>query len=537
MLYGADAIVETLKQAGVEVVFGIPSIHNIRLYEALRNEPAIKHILCRHESTATHMADGYARAGNRLGVVIASTGPGTCYVLPALQEASGSCSPVLVITTNIPTAEIGKGLGVLHELENQEGLFTEVAKATVSVRSESELKSLVQKAIQIALSGRRGPVYLEVPLDLLDKQIVNEVEILPEKKDEEELSPDIQKALSVLLTSKQPIIIVGKEVVRADIATEVNRLAEKLGAPVITTTNGKGVIPEDHILSFGNVARRGVVREVVRYCDVALAIGTRLRAVDAKRRGLRLPKLIHIDWEGRWINRNFPAEVEVCGDLKKIVRALLERLDPVTSVKERISWIGDMHKRLKEELAGVRRTHREMEYLDVIRETLSRDSILVLDNTLLGYWAEYFYPCYCPSGLVGAKGSSTIGFAFAAAIGIKLACPDKPLVALIGDGGFLYSEQELATCIRYKIGFPVIVVNDNAYGVIAYLQRAAYQKEYESRLTNPDFVTLAKAYGARSLRVDSPKGLKEVLEPALASDDLWVIELNDTFPEPAFRRY
>jgi acetolactate synthase-1/2/3 large subunit len=537
MLCGAEVIVETLKQAGVEVVFGIPSIHNIRLYEAMRHEPAIKHILCRNESMATHMADGYARASNRLGVVIASTGPGTCYVLPALQEASGSCSPVLVITTNIPTTKIGKGLGVLHELENQELLFAELTKVTASVRSENEIRPLMEKAIQNALSARRGPVYLEIPFDLLDKKIVKEAEILQESRHEDAIGSDIDKALSILLTSKQPLMIIGREVVRADITDEVNKLAEKLGAPVITTTNGKGVIPEDHIQSFGNAARRGVVREMVQHCDMALAIGTRLRSVDAKRRGLRLPKLIHIDWDDRWINRNFPAEVEVCGDLKEIVKSLLERLDPVPSVEERMSWIGGMHQRLKEELAGIRKTNREMEYLDAIRETLSRDGILVIDNTMLGYWAEYFYPCYFPGGFVGAKGSSTIGFAFAGAIGTKLACPDKPLVALIGDGGFLYSEQELATCIRHKIGFPVIVVNDNAYGVIAYLQRAYYQNEYESRMINPDFVTLAQSYGAHSLRVDSPKGLKEVLEQALASDELWVIELHDTFPEPAFGRY
>jgi acetolactate synthase-1/2/3 large subunit len=530
-------MVQTLKQAGVEVVFGIPSIHNIRLYEALRHEPAITHILCRHESTATHMADGYARAGNRLGVVIASTGPGTCYVLPALQEASGSCSPVLVITTNIPTAKIGKGLGLLHELENQERLFADVSKATLSVRSESDIEPFFHQAIQTALAGRRGPVNVEVPLDLLDKVIAEEGEILPGNRDEAGLVPDMQKACSLLLTSKQPVIIVGKEVVRADITGEVIRIAEKLGAPVMTTANGKGVIPEDHILSIGNAARRGIVREVVQACDMALAIGTRLRAVDAKRRGLSLPRLIHIDWDGRWINRNFPAEVALCGDLQKIIRALLERLDPVPSVEKRMAWITDMQKRLKEERAGIRSAHRAMAYLDVIREALPRDGILVPDNTQLGYWAEYFYPCYCPGGFVGAKGSSTIGFAFAAAIGMKLACPDRPLVALIGDGGFLYSEQELATCIRHKIGFPVIVVNDNAYGIIAYLQRAAYQKEYESRLTNPDFVVLAKAYGARSLRVDTPKDLKEILEPALASGDLWVIELHDTFPEPPFGRY
>jgi thiamine pyrophosphate-dependent acetolactate synthase large subunit-like protein len=537
MVSGADGIVEALRRNEVSVVYGIPSVHNIRLYESLRKNPTIQHVLCRHETTAVHMADGFARARNQLGVVIASTGPGTGYMVPAIQEAWGSCSPVLLITTNIPTSKIGKGLGVLHELENQKSLFSTITKATILIRSEDDIQDLTQEAIHIALSGRPGPVYLEVPFDLLDKKISGKSEREPKKEEELVIPFDIEKAVSILRASKQPILIAGKEAIRVGASADVLALAEVLVAPVITTSNAKGIISEDHFLSIGNVARRGVVREIVQYCDVALAIGTRLREVDAKRRGLSLYRLIHIDWDGRWIDKNFPSEVALTGDIRLIIKTLLEKLKPAPSSKERLNWIKEMRNKLEEEVKEIRRAHVELEYLDVIRKLLPRESTLVIDNTQLGYWAEYFYPSYCPGGLIAARGSSTIGFAFAGAIGVKIAYPEKPILALIGDGGFLYSAQELATCVRHKIRFPIIVVNDNAYGVIAYLQHTAYKVEYESRLTNPDFVALANSYGVRGSRVDSPARLAKELEKALASEDLWIIELAATFPEPAFGRY
>jgi len=178
-----------------------------------------------------------------------------------------------------------------------------------------------------------------------------------------------------------------------------------------------------------------------------------------------------------------------------------------------------------------------MRYLDAIRQVLPRDSALVIVNTQLGYWAEYFYPSYQPNGLIAAKGSALLGFSFPAAIGAKVACPNKPVVSVIGDGGFLYTSQELATCVRHQIGFPLIVVNDNAYGVIGYLQRTAYKEEYEARLTNPDFVAFAGAFGVAATRVTSPEGLTQALEKALHSGGMHLIELQTDISAPPFGRY
>lgn len=540
MVTGAVGVVQALKDAKVSSVFGIPSIHNIGLYDILRREPSIRHIVCRHEAAATHMADGYARASGGLGVIISSTGPGAGFTVSALQEAWGSCSPVLMITTNIDAAKIGKGLGALHELEEQTSLFRTITKATFSVRAGEDFHAVTQRAIELALSGRPGPVCVEVPTDLLAGE-VKEPPSLSQGEGRREDSPlpkRIDEAVALLRRAKQPVIIVGTDAARADLAADLTALAEALCAPVIVSTPGKGVIAEDHHLSFGNAARRMVVKEIVPDCDVALAIGTRLREVDAKRRGLVLPQqLIHVDWDDRWVGKNFPPSVPLVGDLRAITQELRRQLQGEPYTGQRQERIAEWRRQADTEIARLRQELTEIRYLDTIRNLLPRDSALVIDNTQLGYWAEYFYPSYQPNGVIAAKGSALLGFSFPGAIGAKVACPDKPVVGIIGDGGFLYTSQELVTCVRHKIGFPMIVVNDNAYGVIGYLQRTAYKEEYEARLTNPDFVAFANAFGVAATRVHSPEELGKTLEKALASGEMHLLELQTEIAAPPFGRY
>jgi acetolactate synthase I/II/III large subunit len=539
---GADGIVQALTDAKVSTIFGIPSIHNIGLYDVLRREPSIRHIVCRHEAAATHMADGYARASGGLGVIISSTGPGAGFTVSALQEAWGSCSPVLMITTNIDAAKIGKGLGVLHELEEQTSLFRTITKTTFSVRAGEDFRAVTKKAINLALSGRPGPVCVEVPTDLMAGEVQ---ESSPASSPQEEgrskespLPKRVDEAVALLRRAKQPVIIVGTDATRANLAADLTALAEALCAPVIVSTPGKGVLAEDHHLSFGNAARRMVVKEIVPECDVALAIGTRLREVDAKRRGLVLPQqLIHVDWNDRWIDKNFPTAVPLVGDVRAITQELRRQLQGEPYFGQRQERAAEWRRQADAEIARLRQEMTEIRYLDTIRSLLPRDSALVIDNTQLGYWAEYFYPSYQPNGLIAAKGSALLGFSFPGAIGAKVARPDKPVVGIIGDGGFLYTSQELATCVRHKIGFPMIVANDNAYGVIGYLQRTAYKEEYQARLTNPDFMAFANAFGVAATRVHSPEELGKALEKALSSGEMHLIELQTEIAAPPFGRY
>ena len=532
----SEAIVQAFKETGISTIFGIPSIHNIGLYDAIRRDGSFRHIVCRHEAAATHMADGYARASGDIGVIISSTGPGAGFTLSALQEAWGSCSPVLMVTANIDAAKIGKGLGVLHELEEQTSLFRTVTKKTFSLRAGDDFYAVTKQALALAASGRPGPVYLEVPHDLWGA----ETKAAASQRDAAEVPPPkrIEEAAALLRRAKQPVIILGTDATRANLTADVTALAEALSAPVIVSTPAKGVVAEDHLLAFGNCARRLVVKEIVPNCDVALAIGTRLREVDAKRRGLVLPEqLIHVDWDERWVGRNFPTPVPLVGDIRAITKELRRQLEGEPYTGQRQERVKGWRKQADAEIAQLRQELPEVRYLETIRKILPRDSALVLDNTQLAYWAEYFYPSYQPNGVVAAKGSALLGYSFPGAIGVKVAWPNKPVVGIIGDGGFLYTAQELATCVRHKIGFPLIVVNDNAYGVIGYLHRTAFQEEYEAQLTNPDFLKFADSFGVAATRVNSPEGLGQALEKALSSGEMHLIELQMTIAAPPFGKY
>ena len=540
---GADGIVLALKEAGVSTIFGIPSIHNIGLYESLRHEPSIRHIGCRHEAGATHMADGYARASGGLGVIVSSTGPGAGFTVSALQEAWGSCSPVLMITTNIDAAKIGKGLGVLHELEEQTSLFRTITKEVIIPRTGDDLNAAAKRAIALTQAGRPGPVCLEVPTDLMAGDAPAETPTPPNGTPAPPpLPPRLDEAVAILRNAKQPLILAGTDAARAsvsgDLAGDVQALAETLCAPVITNTPGKGVVPEDHALAFGNAARKLVVKDIVPGCDAAVVIGSRLREVDAKRRGLVLPEqLIHVDWDERWISKNYPAALPLVGDIGAITRALRNQLEGEPYTGPRQERTAAWRQQADAEIERLAQERPEIQSLKAIRAVLPRDSALVVDNTQLGYWAEYFYPSYQANGIIGAKGSGLLGFSFPAAIGVKIARPDTPVVGLIGDGGFLYTAQELATCVRHNVGFPLVVVNDDAFGVIGYLQRTAYQEAYQAQLTNPDFLAFAAAFGVPATRVQSPAELQSALDRTLASGEMHLIEYQMTIQEPPFGKY
>ena len=538
----SELFVRALKKAGVGHVFGIPSIHNIGLYDALREEPSIKHILCRHESSATHMADGYARAGKGVGVVITSTGPGAGYMAAPLVEAWGSSSPVLAVTTNIATDRIGRGTGTLHELEDQDLIFKNITKKRFCLRTGEDVWTMVPLALQTALSGRPGPVYCEVPTDLWDRDVSRDREPAPFPDPDpgsEDWHKDLDLAAKLLCEAERPVIVAGTGAVRAGIGEEIRAISEAIRAPLVTNAEGKGLIPEDHDLAFGNAARRGVVREMLKSSTVALAIGTRLRSADYHRRGVTLPRLIHVGWNDTWIDKNYPTEMRIIGDIRTIAHRLSERVLSKAPGSGNRGWpVSALRDRIREEREILANKCREIEYLDTLRRVLPRDGSLVIDNTLLGYWAEYFYHSFMPGGLVTAKGSSIIGFSFPAAIGLKIACPERSVIAVSGDGGFLYGAQELATCRRHGVGFPVVVVNDGAYGMIDLLQRQIYGRgDFETDLINPDLPALADSFGIGAERVNTPQGIEQALRSALTSKEMRVIELAASFSENPFARY
>jgi acetolactate synthase-1/2/3 large subunit len=530
-------MVQTLKAQGVRVIFGIPSIHNIGFYDALRREPGIRHVLCRHEANAAHMADGYARSGQGVGVVMASTGPGVAYTLSPLIEAFYACSPVLVLTSNLRQSQIDQGTGVLHEFKHQPKMFESVTKGVFSLRSGEDIGARLREAMLLAVSGRPGPVFVETPNDLWDLETEDSKnpEAFPTPKAAP--APDLTPALDLLKNAKNPLIIAGIEALHAGLARNVQALAEALCAPVLTDSGAKGILPEDHPLAFGLAVNRGAVKTLHEVCDVTLAIGSRLRYVDFKRKGVNLPNLIHVDWDGEWADKNFKTKVQLTGDVKQILAGLIDALEPVPVPEPRKTFMKEIREKHEAYLLGISPEFKEKAFLNAIRKALPRDGILVVDNTILGYFSEQIYPSFRPGGLVSAKGSSPIGFSFPAAMGVKMANPETPVAAVIGDGGFLYGANELATCVQSGIGFPVVVVNDQSFRMIDYLQMTSYQKGFETDLMNPDFTTFARAFGVDAVTVETPEELFTDLSKALGSGNMKLIELKTRFPDLPFGRF
>ena len=536
MLKISQLVVRTLKENGVDTIFGIPSIHNIGFYDALKDEPAIRHILCRHEAAATHMADGYARTGKGVGVVMASTGPGATYTLSPLVEAFSSCSPVLVLASNLRVHQIDKGFGVLHELKHQPDMFKTVTKGVFSLRPDDDVKETVTRALTLATNGRPGPVFMEVPNDMWDMTVPDTPTQTSKVLTEPEM-PDLVPALKLLAKAENPLIITGIEAVHAGLAGKVQALAEALNAPVLNDPGSKGVMPEDHLLGFGNVASQGVVAELHKTCDMTLSIGSRLRYVDFKRKGVRLPNLVHVDWDREWVDKNFPSSAGLFGNVGDIVDRLRNAAMDIPVPEARRTFVAAARGRHERYLEDIPSDYPEVAYLRELRKAMPKESILVVDNTILGYLSVQVYPSFRPSGLITGLGASPIGFSFAAAMGAKLARPDLPLAAVIGDGGFLYCASELATCMQRRISFPLIVVNDGAFRMIEYLQKTSYQRGFETDLYNPDFKAFAAAFGVDAVTVGTPAGLGEALSEALKAQTMILIELKTQFPDLPFGRF
>lgn len=547
----SETLIEALESAGVNTVFGIPSIHNIGFYNALKKHPSIKHILCRQEAAGTHMADGYARAGKGPGVIISSTGPGAGYTVGPLMEAYWSSSPVLMLTSNIKSKKIGKGIGTLHEIQDQNEIFRNITKNQICLRPGDDVLLKAKAGISSALSGRPGPVYMEVPVDMWDQEAGGTRTASDSEPDQEmnqgldqgsdqemdkEMDLKVFKAKEMLTGAERPLIVTGLGALHAGLGQEILHLSEALNAPVVTSAGAKGIMPEDHPLSFGLVTRTGSVREMIQSADVVLAIGTRLREADFVRRGLNFNRLIHMEWDEKWINLNFEAELPLAGNVGEMARFLLKKILE-DQEKDNQSWSASLKSEVEKETGEIAKNEVELEYLQAIEEALPKEGCLVADNTLLGYWSEYFYSSLAPGGYMAAKGSSIIGFSLPAAIGLKVAKPEMPVISLSGDGGFMYGAQELATCLRHGIGFPAIVVNDGAFGIIDFLQQMTYKAGYETSLANPDLMLLAQAYQQEGVQVESPAELREAVTKAFSRKKMTIIELKLKIKSTPFAKY
>lgn len=540
---GGKALVESLNVHGVDTVFGVLGSTLLPAYDALCDRSDIRLIAPRGEDGAVHMADAYARVTGKVGVAMVTVGAGAVASLSAMGEAYAESWPVLNIVTQVPTPYLGKAKGVYHECPHQLEMFRPVTGWAHRVESVAEISEAVREAFRRMRSGRPRPVALEIPADLLRNE--DDVEIkAPAEPDT--MSVDeaaIARAAEMLAAAERPLLWAGGGVVHAGAGKELQALAELLQAPILGTNGSRGIVPEDHPLMLGNVLTMAstVESRILETADVMLAIGTRFseRATRTRRKDaeadvtgrsakgwtIRLPKsLIHVDIDAGEFGLNVTPQLTIQGDARVVLERLIARLR-ARSVRPRPSRVQDISAVKADARSELReRVPAEMEMMEAIREVLPRDTI-VAAQSIVGHWARYVLEMYQPASFLFANTFGSMGFAFHAAIGAKIACPERPVVAFCGDGGFMFGAGELATIAHYRLNIPIVVFNNGGYKILNNTQRRRYGRTIGTELTNPDFVKLGEAFGFRACRANGTAELKQALKEALAADSATMIEV------------
>jgi acetolactate synthase-1/2/3 large subunit len=503
---GAQAVMDGLLRSGIDCGFGIPSIHNIALYEALRSTPAFRHWIVRHEQAAGFAADGYYRRSGRAAAVFASTGPGNLFTLVPMLEALQAGTPLLVIGTNIASHLMGRTGGALHETPQQIEIIRPLTRLARRVSSADEIPDAIAAAAGVLHGPAPGPAFIEIPQDILAAPVAA---AFPKKwkPSAKEVSPrEIAAAGELLAQSRKPVVLLGGAM--RDAAASVQRLAETLQAPVFSTTSGKGMMAGDHPLAMGCISRQGVVREVLDQSDLLISCGARITEFDTGRFQLRLPaQHLQIVSDGAYPGDRFPATQQIVGEIDAIASRLSQQTQP------RASWCDAAALTMGEKSRLQALRSDAYAALELLRGALGRDDVVVNDQSILNYWASAFFPVLAPGTFLYPLGSGTLGYGLPAAIGAACATQHsgekRKIVCIAGDGGFQYTLHELATLAQYQLPVKILLVNDGAYGIIGFLQRVQFGRTHEVALENPDFCRLAEAYGLRAERVTTVKELQQ----------------------------
>ena len=528
-LTGAEAIVKSLQQNGVDTIFGLPGGQLDHLFDAIyKTEGKIKLIHSRHEQGAAYMAFGYARSTGRLGVYTVVPGPGLLNTTAALCTAYACNTPVLCLTGQIPSGGIGTGRGYLHEIPDQLGLIQKLTKWAARIEHPTQAPDRVREALKQLQTGRPRPVELEMAMDMMGEQ--SEVSLLPPES-HTALAPDsgqIELAAKQLCLAKRPMFVVGGGAQHA--SSEVLRLAEMLQAPVTFFRSGKGVIDERHYLSQSFPAGHRLWTDA----DVVLAIGTRLKYQQMYWGLDKNLKILRIDIDPIEMNRISTPEIGIVADARIALEALLTAVEshniPRPSRREELNYLKtEFQEAFEDKIAP------QMGYLRVIREELPEDGFFVDEVTQVGFASWYAFPTYHPRHFISAGYQGTLGYGYATALGVQAAHPDKKVISIAGDGGFMFNVQELATAVQFRLGVVVIIFNDSKFGNVQRQQKEWFGgRIIASNLLNPDFVQLAESFGLAGYRVRSPDELRPVLQRALADSEPALIEvvLTEDMPSP-----
>jgi len=535
---GADIIVDVLNAEGVDTVFGLPGGAIMEVYDALFNAP-FRNILTRHEQAAAHMADGYARATGKVGVVMATSGPGATNLVTGLATAYMDSVPMVAITGQVPRHYIGTDA---FQEADVIGITRPITKHNFLVTDIKELPLVIRQAFYIARTGRPGPVLVDIPKDITQQKseytIPTDSEVeksLPGYKPHVEGNYlQIKKAAELIRKAKRPVLYVGGGVIISDASKELQELVELTKIPVTTTNMGKGAFPETHPLALHMLGMHGTyyANMAVYHSDLLIAVGARFddRVTGKIQEFAPEAKIIHIDIDPASISKNITVDVPIVGDVKIVLQKLIKELkkNPIQWEKARKSWLKQIENWKKEHPLTYIKSDKIIKpqyVIEEIYEVTKGDAIITAGVGQHQMWTAMFYKYSFPRQFLNSGGLGTMGYGFPAAIGAKIARPEKEVFAIEGDGSFIMNIQDIATAVQYRIPIKVVIINNEFLGMVRQWQEFFYDSRYASVCLSvqPDFVKLAESFGAVGLRATKPKEVKKVLQEAMSINDRPVI--------------
>lgn len=528
---GSDLVLETLRDSGVDTIFGYPGGAVLPFYDAIYNFKGIRHILGRHEQGCLHEAEGYAKSTGKLGVAVVTSGPGATNAITGIADAMSDSVPLLVFTGQVARAGIGKDAFQEADIV---GITMPITKYNYQVRETADIPRIITEAVHIATTGRPGPVVIDLPKDIsaLETDFIYSPEVnLPSYQPT--LEPNdmqIKKILKQLSKAKKPVLLAGGGISYAEAATELNEFAERYQIPVVTSLLGQGTIATSHPLFLGMGGMHGsfAANIAMTEADFMISIGSRFddRLTGNPKTFAKNAKVAHIDIDPAEIGKIISADIPVVGDAKKALQMLLAEptvhnntekwIEKVTKDKNRVRSY-DKKERVVQPQAVIER----------IGELTNGDAIVVTDVGQHQMWTAQYYPYQNERQLVTSGGLGTMGFGIPAAIGAKIANPDKEVVLFVGDGGFQMTNQELAILNIYKVPIKVVMLNNHSLGMVRQWQESFYEGRTSESVfdTLPDFQLMAQAYGIKNYKFDNPETLAQDLE-VITEDVPMLIEVD-----------
>ncbi|HKZ45967.1 MAG TPA: biosynthetic-type acetolactate synthase large subunit [Thermodesulfobacteriota bacterium] len=528
---GAQIFIESLLKEGVDTIFGYPGGAVLPVYDALYGVTALKHILVRHEQGAVHMADGYARASGKPGVVLVTSGPGATNTVTGIATAYMDSIPIVVFTGQVPTPLIGNDAFQEADIV---GITRPCTKHNYLVKDVRDLAKIIKEAFYIAATGRPGPVLVDMPKDVLSASCEFKY---PEKVELKNYQPtykghpgQIKKAVEIILKAKRPVLYTGGGVILSDAADELKTLAEKLHIPVTNTLMGLGGFPGTHPLFLGMLGMHGtyVANMAVTNTDCLIAVGARFddRVTGKIDEFAPYAKIIHIDIDPTSISKNVRVDVPIVGDVQSVLRDIIKALDETKGHHAHKQTLSEWHDQIKKWAETHKLSYKLNEkkikpqyVIERIYELTKGKAIITTEVGQNQMWAAQFYKFDKPRTFLTSGGLGTMGFGFPAAIGAQLAFPDKIVIDIAGDGSIQMNIQELATAVQYKLPVKVAILNNRFLGMVRQWQEFFYEKRYSYTCMDdvaPDFVKVAEAYGAVGLMATKPNEVYAVVKEALA---------------------